>query len=113
MEESINKLKKLIKNINDNKENLKKNVQEIFTKIRNILNNREDQLLLEIDNLYFKEDIIKEIEKLPKRLKESLEFGKLINNEWNNNKLNILINDCLNIEHNIKDINIINDNIKK
>ena len=88
-------------------------IQEVFTKIRNILNKREDELLLEIDNLYFKEDIIKECEKFPKGIKESLERGKIINNEWNNHKLNILINDCLNIENNIKEINIINENIKK
>ena len=38
----------------------------------------------------------------------------MINNEWNdNNKLSSIINDCINIEDNIKNINIINDNIKK
>ena len=38
-------------------------VQNIFTKIRNALNDREVQILLEIDNLYisnyFGEDVIK------------------------------------------------------
>ena len=103
--------------MNEKKENLKIKIQEIFTKIRNILNNREDEILLEIDKKYeylcFKEEIIKESEKLPKRIKESIERGKIINKEWNNNKLNILINDCVNIEKNIKDINIINENINK
>ena len=65
------------------------------------------------DNLFFKEDIIKEGEKLPNKLKESLEKGKIIINDWNKDKLNSLINDCLNIENNIKDINIINESIKK
>ena len=117
IQESINKIKVIYEEMNEKKENLKIKVQEIFTKIRNILNNREDEILLEIDkkyeNLCFKEEIIKESEKLPKRIKESIERGKIINKEWNNNKLNILINDCINIEKNIKDINIINENIKK
>ena len=65
------------------------------------------------DNLFFKEDIIKEGEKLPNKLKDSLEKGKIIINDWNKDKLNSLINDCLNIENNIKDINIINESIKK
>ena len=36
------------------------NIQKIFTKLRSIINEREDQLLLDIDNkydtLYFSED---------------------------------------------------------
>ena len=56
---------------------------------------------------------MKEGEKLPYKIKESLEKGKIIEKEWNNNKLNSSINDCLNIENNIKDIKIINENIKK
>ena len=33
--------------------------------------------------------------------------------EWDNNNLNYYINDCINIENNIKDINKINENINK
>ena len=37
-----------------------------------------------------------------------------MDNEWNDNtKLCSIINNCINIEYNIKNINIINDNIKK
>ena len=117
--ESINELKKIFEKINENKENLKKTIQKIFTKIRNSLNDREDVLLLQVDNKYenllCNENVIKECEKLPKRIKESLERGKIIEKEWNNNKnkLNELINDCLNIENNIKEINSINENVKK
>ena len=93
------------------------NVQKIFTKLRNCLNDREDELLLEIDKKYNKlflnEEIIKEIDKFPNKIKLSLEKGKEIENNWNNNKLNSLINDCLNIENNIKDINKIKESIKK
>ena len=63
--------------------------------------------------LFCNEIIIKESEKLPNRIKISLEKGKSIDNDWNdNNKLSSIINNCINIEDNIKNINIINDNIK-
>jgi len=93
-------------------------VQKIFTKIRNVLNEREDEILKEIDNEFdnklFNEDIIKNAEQIPNKIKISLEKGKLINNKWNDdNKLNTIINDCINIEKNIEYINKINENIKK
>lgn len=114
LEESINKLKILFEKQNQNKEQLKMNIQKIFTKIRNALNDREDQLLLEVDKYFIKEDIIKEGEKLPNRIKSSLEKGELINKEWKvDNKLNFIINDCLNIENTFIDINNINKSLKK
>ena len=119
LDESINKLKEIVEKINENKENLKLNIQKIFTKIRNELNNREDELLLEVEekyeNIYFKNDIIKETEKLPNKIKISLEKGEIINKEDINsdNKLISLINDCINVEKNISEIKIINENIKK
>ena len=89
----------------------------MFTKLRCALNDKEDKLLLDIDeyynNIYFKEDLIKEIEKLPNKIKKSIEKGKIIDKEWNENNLSALILDCINIENNIKEINIINNNIKK
>jgi len=43
-------------------------IQNIFTKIRNALNEREEELLLEIDNIYnnkyLNDEIIKKVEKL-------------------------------------------------
>ena len=117
LDNSINELKSLFEKINENKEELKLKIQKIFTKIRNTLNDREDELLLEVDKqfneLFVNEDIIKETEKLPNKIKSSLEKGKIIEKDWNDNKLNLLINDCINIENNIKDINLINENIKK
>ena len=90
----ISYLKKAIEKIDKNKEELKINIQKIFTKLRNALDDREDELLLEIDNkfneLSLNEEIIKEIDKLPKKIKISLEKGKEIENNWNNNKLNSL-----------------------
>ena len=116
---SIEQIKELFEKININKEELKLKLLRVFTEIRNAVNEREDELLLEIDkkfeDMYIKEDIIKDYDKLPNKVKISLEKGKKIEKEeWNdNNKLIFLINDCINIENNIKDINLVNENIKK
>ena len=116
-EDSINKLKELFLKINKNKEELKLKIQTIFTKIRNELNNREDFLLLEVDNefdkTYFKEEIITKSERLYNKIKLSLNNYKIINKENNNNKTNFLINECIKIENNIRDIETINENVKK
>ena len=97
---------------------MKLNIQKIFTKIRNVLNEREDELLLKVDEIYdsifLKEKNLKEYEKLPNNIKISIERGKIMENEWNDEKkLSILINDCINIENNIKNINLINEKINK
>ena len=114
--ESMKSLKNIFESIEKDKEDLKLEIQNIFTKIRTILNEREDALLLEIDKLfnekYFDENIIRKGEKLPKKIKSSLEKGKLIDKDWDNNNLISCINDCINIEKNIKDINNINESIK-
>ena len=72
--------------------------------------------MLEVDNIYddifIKEDIFKEIEKLPENIKLALESNYVANE--NNNEENIisLVNNCINIENYIKDINIMNEKIK-
>ena len=115
--DSMKELKEIFKKIEKDKEELKLEVQKIFTKIRNNINDREDKLLLDIDNLFndkfINDDIINKGEKLPKKINSSLEKGKLINKEWDNNNLNLYIYDCINIENNIKIINEINENINK
>ena len=117
LNKSIEEIKNLYNKIEAKKEEKKLKIQNIFTRIRTALNEREDELLLEIDNKYneiFGNDkIIKDSEKLPNKIKLSLEKGKLLDNDWNdNNKLCSLINDCINIENDIKIINIINVEIK-
>jgi len=42
----------LYEKIEKSKEELKIIIQKIFTKLRNVLNDREDELLLEVDNRY-------------------------------------------------------------
>ena len=117
LQNSIKTLNEIFEKIKNNKEEIKIRIQKIFTKIRNELNNREDELLLEVDNqfenIYFNNNILKESEKLPIKIKLSLEKGKIIDELDNKNNLSLFINNCINIENNIKEINIINGNIKK
>ena len=113
---SIKEIKILLEKINENKEKLKKNIQNIFTKIRNPINDKEDKLLLEVDEkfseIFIKDDIIKEIEKLPNKIKLTLEKGKNLEKNFKNTNLNKFISGCINIENNIQDILKINNFIK-
>ena len=117
IEKSIDELKKIFDEMNKNKEGLKLQIQKIFTKLRSALNEKENKLLSDIDNVYdnkyFKEDLIKESEKLPNKIKQSIDKGKIIDKEWNDINLSSYINQCIIIENNINEINKINENIKK
>ena len=119
IESSMIEIKKIIEKINEAKEEIRNKISKIFTKIRNAVNEREDKLLLDFDNIFAKSSIdektIKLFEKLPNEINASLNRGKQIDNEWNNNgdeKINFFINECINIENNIKNIKLMNENIK-
>ena len=117
-QQSIDKLKNIYENINNNKEELKLNIQKIFTKIRSEINDREDKLLNEVDNaynnIYFDENLLKKSEKITKQINSNLENSKIIDNDWEDkNKSLSLIYDCINLENNIKYIIDINNNVTK
>ena len=117
--ESIEKLKEIYEKINESKEEIKLKILNVFTKIRTIINEREDLLLKEVDRIYdstyFKEDIIKNGKKIPNQIKIYLEKGKILEKDWNDDENNLIekINDCINIENNIQNIFEINGNIEK
>ena len=116
LQQSIEEVKLVFEKIQKDKEEIKTEIQKVFTKLRNNINDRENELLLNVDKLYeeqYNEDIFNKCEKLPNKMKISLEKGKLIEGNWNNNKLNSLINDCLNIENNLDEINKINKSLEK
>ena len=115
---TINELKDMFEKIKENKDELKVKIQNIFTEIRNKINEREDMILLEVDqiydNTYIRDNTIKEIDNFPNKIKHSIEKGKLTEEEWQDrNKLSSIIHDCLNIEKNILSINLINNIIKQ
>ena len=117
VKESLENLKKNLEDINTKKEEMKINIQKIFTKIRNEINNREDELLLKVDNkfdnLLLKENILKNFEKLSQKIKNSLNERKILDKEWKDENLISLINDCINIEDDIKNIKKIDGDLKK
>ena len=112
IQSSLDNMKNIIEKLDRNKGEIKKQIQKSFTKLRNELNNKEDELLLEVDNIYdkmfVKEDLIKEIEKLPKKIKTALERNHDFNIKNNNNDDNYisLINDFINVENTIKEIDL-------
>ena len=61
MQQWIKELKIEYDKIENNKEELKKAIQKEFTKLRNALNDREDELLLEIDKINSEQNINKDI----------------------------------------------------
>ena len=116
--ENIIQMEILLEKMNGYKEKLKQDVQKLFTKIRNTLNNREDELIFEIDKIFNEKNIneneIKESNKLQNKIKIILDKGKNIDKNWNDeNKLIYLINECINIENVIKEINFSIENNKK
>ena len=117
LQQSLDLLTAFFEKIKLSKEEIKANIQQIFTKIRNELNNREDKLLLEVDKkydeIYFNENIMKESKNLPNKIKLSLEKGNKIEKEYDDNKLSLFINDCINIENNIKELNTLKEKIEK
>ena len=114
--ESINRLKNIFDEINNKKEEMKIQIQKIFTKIRSELNDREDFILKKIDkkfeNSFIKEENIKKYEKLPKQIKKVLDEINSINIEWDIEKLNFFLNSCENIENNINNIKKENEDLQ-
>ena len=116
IDKSIEEMKNIIEKTDKNKDELKLKIQNIFTKIRNELTIREDQLLLEVDNkfndLFINDELFKKYEKLPNKIKLSLEKGKNFDIDNKDGKLNSIIYQCLNLEKNIEEINNINEKIQ-
>ena len=118
-EQSIIGLKQVFDEIQKDKDNLKIEIQNLFTKIRNKINEKEEELFSEIDkqcdNYLFNENVFKKSEKIPIKIKMSIEKGEeTLKSNWSDdNILSKLLNNCIIIENNLNDINNINFNIKK
>ena len=85
-----------------------------------MLKKRKNELLNELENLYekfiFSEEFIKKCKKLPSKIEYYFEKGQKLMEKWeeyeNKGKLNLLINDCINIEKNIEKYQKIDEKIK-
>ena len=121
--QNIKKKLKLIKKIYEKtipkKEELKLNIINIFDDLKNMLKKRKNELLNELENLYekfiFSEEFIKKCKKLPSKIEYYFEKGQKLMEKWeeyeNKGKLNLLINDCINIEKNIEKYQKIDEKI--
>ena len=114
MLEELEQIKVTQEEVKENKDKLKTEIKNIFEKIRSELNNREKILLSEVDKYfeehYFNEGIVKKCNEI----KSLLENVESIDEDWkDDDKLNELINNCINIENNMKDINIIKAKMEK
>jgi len=88
-------------------------IKNVFNKLREVINNREKELLLELAQIFNSLSITKDSSVKRKefynKIKKSIEFRKQIEKEWNSNKLNFFINETLIFEHMINEINNINN----
>ena len=118
----INEMKVLFEKVNKDKEELKLNIQKIFTRIRNAINDREDEILLKVNELfdiiYIKENEMNEIDKYPNKIKDLLKQSKNEIEKWNNNNKNYnvlgsFLNSCINIEKSLLSINNTDKSLKQ
>ena len=115
----INKLRIIYKEISDKKERLKIRIQKFFTKIRNEINRREDQLLLTVEQVYekyfFNKNFNKNIDNIENHLNLSLKKVTIVLNEYNNDEINFisLVKDCIIIEDFIKEINFLKEHYER
>ena len=115
LKESIDNLIKTNEKIAKDREDIHLKIEKTFSKIRSKVKNREEEILAEVnglfDKMYIDEKNLKKWDELPNAIKSSLEKGKKI--ESNDDKLVLFIDECINIENNLKEINKINQIIKK
>ena len=115
LKESIDNLIKTNEKIAKDREDIHLKIEKTFSKIRSKVNNREEEILAEVnglfDKMYTDEKNLKKRDEPPNAIKSSLEKGKKI--ESNDDKLVLFIDECINIENNLKEINKINQIIKK
>ena len=109
----INEIKIVFQNMDKNKKELQINIQKIFIKIRKAVNERENEILLKVDELFsnnsnkekeMNEEYDKFINKIKDLLKQSKNGIENLNRNKDYNKLSSFINDCINIEKSLLNI---------
>ena len=86
LKESLIKLKDFSEKIEEQKEELKSKIMKTMTSIRNKLNEREDELLSNLESIFLdiypSESIIQEYERLPKKISELIKKGIMLIKNW-------------------------------
>ena len=103
---TLNEKKEIISNIvkeqEKNKEEIKKKIETFFTKMRNIINEREDELNNLVDEKFnkdnFSDDELNNFKNLSKKSNYLLEIGKELSQKWDKNKNIEMLQKCINIE---------------
>ena len=114
LEESTKDMKVTPEEVKENKDKLKSEIKNIFEKIRNELNDRENLLLSEVDKYFYENYINEDIIKKQDKMKSLLETVELLEDEWeDDDKLNELIYNCISIENNLKEMNMMKEKIEK
>ena len=118
LDRTIEQLKEVYEDITKKKENLIMEIQNVFTKLRSSLNEREDLLIAEVETQYnknfFGEEFFGEIEQLPGKIKKCLEYGSKIKDKMDEEKdLNNIINYSVEFKNYLKKIKEINIKINK
>lgn len=102
LEEKKEKISNILIQQEKNKEEIKKRVAIFFTEIRNTINEREDELIKIIEEIYEKENISnKELKNFEDIFKDSnylLKIGNEILKLWDKDKKIEMIKKCINIE---------------
>ena len=119
MKKILKDIRTFYEHINPIKEDIIMNIKNIFHNFRILLDNREKELLYEVEEVYsknfFSDNFLKESNKFPTKIKYNIDKGKNVLDKWEEaeekGKINLLINDCINIERNIKELNDIKDKI--
>ena len=107
LEELMGELKNNFEKIT--RESLKKTVQDTFTQIKKAIDDREKEVLSKIDTIVDDkyEDLFsnekRKYEPTYNEIEKLLNKSKEIDEDWSNpNKISSCVNDCLNIENNVK-----------
>ena len=109
----INENKSLNERMNEKKEFLKLRIKTMFKDIKNILSEKENLILLELDNkYYYNEELINNREKFYNKIKTNMEEGNLIDKLWDEKDKIGSFTNCYHIIYKmIQEIKNMNENI--
>ena len=119
MKKMLSDIDNIFERVNPIKEEIIQIIKNIFDNFRKLLNIREKELLDEVESIYgenfFNQKSIKECSKFPTKIKYNMDKGKNVLEIWEdaekNGKLNLLINDSINIEKSVSEIQNVKDKI--